>query len=931
MKRFFPFACALCLSLLSLACAHDLLGPDTAARVTTPQKALSLSRSSVIYPLRIDFSQRFLVDQTGTPVYVSGDAAWSLIAQLGAADANTYLQNRSQMGFNVVLVNLIEHLFSRNAPANIYNVAPFTGRPFATPNPAYFQYADSVISMASSYGITVLLDPLYLGYACSNQGWCAEVEAATTAELGAWGSYLGKHYGNFPNIIWCIGGDMDPTPIKSKVQTVIDSMRAYDRTHLFTAHNNAEQFAVTPWAGATGLNLNDIYTYSTTLYTLGQSAYQYTPTMPFFLIESAYENEHSSTPASLRAQAYWTVLSGGFGEIFGNNPIWLFGSGWQTALGSAGSVSMKNLALLFNSRYWYKLVPDFGNTIITSGRGSSTSYATACWTTDSSSILAYLPTSRKISVSTSRISGSSATCYWYNPSNGAVTSLGTFSKGTLSFTPPASGDWIFVADASTIAFPLPGGGPAVPAPTGTFTATPDTLPVGGGQTTLAWSSQNDTTASIDQGIGPVGLTGSTVATLTQTTTFTLTISGIGGTKQYPLTVFVATPLKPTGTLSVSPSSLPYGGGQAVLKWTSQNATADTLNQGIGAVAPSDSLIVHDTVTTTYTLSLTGAGGTQSYSATVTVAPPPKPTGTFSANPSALPIGGGQTKLVWTSLNATSASISPNVGAVGLNDSTVLTLGTSTTYTLTLNGPGGTQQYTTTVTVAVPPPPTATFTATPSSLGVGGGQVTLRWASQNATSASINQGIGAVALSDSLVVTDTVTTSYTLTVSSPQGTASYTATVTVAPRVPPFEAIFDDAYENSWNTIRSWTTTLTPTNTSPVKDGKYSLKVVEGAWASLQFSKGTWGAFQSFSPSSYSSLSFWITGGATAVSGLVVSCINSSNSNIKTVTLSTIPANTWVQETIPIASLAGTSSFVAIGVTDGGGSVTFYLDDVQLNK
>ena len=116
MRQFLSFASALCLSVLSLACVHDLLGPDAAAHVGSPQKAIPLLRSSVIYPLRIDFSQRFLVDQTGTPVYISGDAAWSLIAQLGAADANTYLQNRSQMGFNVVLVNLIEHLFSQNAP-----------------------------------------------------------------------------------------------------------------------------------------------------------------------------------------------------------------------------------------------------------------------------------------------------------------------------------------------------------------------------------------------------------------------------------------------------------------------------------------------------------------------------------------------------------------------------------------------------------------------------------------------------------------------------------------------------------------------------------------------------------------------------------------------------------------------------------------------
>jgi len=1011
MKSFLPLV-SLVLALVSFQCMNDLLAPDIRTGPVSAKQALpsGVSFPSSLSPLRVDYGMRYLVDQFGNPVFLSGEAAWSLIAQLSAADANTYLQNRSQLGFNLVLVNLIEHLFSSNAPANIYGVAPFAGRPFATPNPAYFQYADSVISMAASYGIIVLLDPLYLGYACGNQGWCAEVTAATTVELGAWGSFLGKRYARFPNIIWCIGGDTDPTAVKAKVQTVVDSIRAYDPNHIFTAHNNASQFAVTPWSGANWLNLNDVYSYSKTIYTEGKTAYQYVPTMPYFLIESAYEGENNSTAQSLRAQAYWSILTGACGELFGNRPIWLFDSGWQTALSSAGSTSMKYLTLLFNSRYWYKLVPDFNNTIITAGRSSSTSYATACWTSDSSSIVAYLPTRRAITLTLARLSGSSVTCYWYNPSSGAVTSLGTFPKGSLSFTPPATGDWVFVADAATSTFPLPGGGPAIPRPSGTFSATPSSLPIGGGETTLSWTSQNDTSASISQGIGsvplngsttvslaatttyvltlagisgsqqytltvgvatppkptgtftatpatlpygggqvklawtsqnatsdsitgigPVGLNDSTVVTDTTTTTHTLTITGPGGTQQYQVTVTVATPPKPTGTFKATPSNLPYGGGQVKLQWTSQDATADTINQGIGAVGPNDSTFVTVTTTTTYALSLSGPGGRQEYSVTVTVAPPTPPAGTFTSTPPGLPVGGGQVMLAWSSQNATNASINQGIGTVGLSDSTLLTLLATTTYTLTLTGPGGTKQYPLTVNVAVPPPPTATLSATPVSLPVGGGQVMLRWSSQNASTASLNQGIGTVGLIDSLLVTDAVTTTYVLTVTNSQGTATSTVTVTVAVPPPPFEAIYDDAYQNGWNTIRSWSVTLTPTNTSPVKSGTRSLKVVHAPWASLQFSKGTWGTFPTFNPANYTALSFWINGGTAGVSGLVVSCLNSSGSNIKTVTVPNIPANTWVQQTIPISSLAGTTSFLAVGFADGGKSVTFYLDDIRLNR
>ena len=46
--------------------------------------------------------------------------------------------------------------------------------------------------------------------------------------------------------------------------------------------------------------------------------------MPFFLIESAYENEHGAGELRVRIQAYQALLSGASGHIYGNNPVWHF-------------------------------------------------------------------------------------------------------------------------------------------------------------------------------------------------------------------------------------------------------------------------------------------------------------------------------------------------------------------------------------------------------------------------------------------------------------------------------------------------------------------------------------------------------------------------------------------------------------------------------
>lgn len=78
-----------------------------------------------------------------------------------------------------------------------------------------------------------------------------------------------------------------------------------------------------------------------------------------------------------------------------------------------------------------------------------------------------------------------------------------------------------------------------------------------------------------------------------------------------------------------------------------------------------------------------------------------------------------------------------------------------------------------------PLPTALLTATPTSV-VSGGASTLQWSSTNATSCSINQGVGAVTPvgTGTRVVYPTVNTTYTLTCTGPGGTATDTAVVTV---------------------------------------------------------------------------------------------------------------------------------------------------------
>jgi hypothetical protein len=70
-----------------------------------------------------------------------------------------------------------------------------------------------------------------------------------------------------------------------------------------------------------------------------------------------------------------------------------------------------------------------------------------------------------------------------------------------------------------------------------------------------------------------------------------------------------------------------------------------------------------------------------------------PAGTFTVTPDSLPEGGGSVTLEWTSMNATSASISPLIGTVATSGTQSATVDSTTVFALTLEGSGGTSLYT----------------------------------------------------------------------------------------------------------------------------------------------------------------------------------------------------------------------------------------------
>jgi hypothetical protein len=434
------------------------------------------AQSAPVYPVKASSSGPFLVDQNNRPFFINGESAWSLISEVSREDATLFLDNRRQKGFNVFLAMLINHQFTENAPRNFYGDQPFTTPgDFNTPNEAYFAHADWVINTAAARGQVVMLTPLYLGYQCTAQGWCAEIRNSSLATMRSWGRYVGNRYKNFPNIIWLIGGDADAVAngVADKVQEFVNGLLEFDTSHLMTVHNGRGQSGASVWPNASWLTLNSVYTDNIT-YNQSATEYNRVPSRPAFLIESYYEREHGATSLSLRSQAYWTVLAGALGgHVFGNCPVTTFSFGlgacgdpnWKTYLDSDGANTVALVGKLFNSRSLLPLVPDLNHTVMTAGYQSGTTYANAGRMSDGSTVIAYIPTQRAITLDMTKIAGTTARTWWFDPRTGASSLIGDFpTTGTRTLTPPDANDWVLVADNAALNLAAPGTSSSTPPP-----------------------------------------------------------------------------------------------------------------------------------------------------------------------------------------------------------------------------------------------------------------------------------------------------------------------------------------------------------------------------------------------------------------------------------------------------------------------------------
>lgn len=416
---------------------------------------------------------RHLQTQDGAPFFYMADTAWALFHRLTREEADRYLQDRADKGFNVIQAVALSELRGLDEP-NAYGELPLLDRNPATPNEAYFAHVDTVVARANELGLTIGMLPSWGRY------WRdGDTQIFDPSSARSYGRFLGNRYRD-AKIIWILGGDSNVRSANERaiIEAMSEGLREGDEgRHLITFHPRGPGMSSVQMRDAQWL---DFYMNQTShaarnldtgLYVEHDRAL--TPRRPVIDGEPRYEGipvgfynqGHDQRlrfdDDDARQAAWWSVMAGAAGHTYGNNNVWqMWAPGREPAIGA--------------NRPWYEAIDDpgarqmgilrrfmeangFGNLeprqdIVLDGPLRGAGKIRAARAQDGTRVIVYSPRGEAFSLDLSEIEGGLHTQSWFDPRYGVSYRFRTEqSQGIQSFDPPSSGegkDWVLVLEAT---------------------------------------------------------------------------------------------------------------------------------------------------------------------------------------------------------------------------------------------------------------------------------------------------------------------------------------------------------------------------------------------------------------------------------------------------------------------------------------------------
>jgi hypothetical protein len=433
--------------------------------------------------LKISANHRYITTIDNKPFFWLGDTGWLLFSKLNREEAEKYLENRREKGFNVIQIMVLHDLKEVNVYGdsalikhNITTPAATHGSSFSDQKRYdYWDHAAYIVDLAAKKGLYVALVPVW--------GSVVKSGKITPAQAKVYASFIGKKFANRTNVIWMNGGDIAGDQSMGVWKTIGTTLKTLNPTYLMTYHprgrtTSSKWFHQEKWLDFNSFqsghrrydqdtSKGDLH-YGEDNWKFVQVDYQKKPAKPTLDAEPSYEGipqglhdtlEVRWKAADVRRYGYWEVFAGACGYTYGDNAVMQFRKAgektgaygardyWFDAINDPGASQMIYLKKLMLSRPYLERVPD--QTLIAGDAGEKYDHLVAMRGKTYAFIYTY--NGRDFKVNLGKTEGVQIKASWYDPRNGQSTAIGTFKNtGVKAFDPPGEqkdgNDWVLILD-----------------------------------------------------------------------------------------------------------------------------------------------------------------------------------------------------------------------------------------------------------------------------------------------------------------------------------------------------------------------------------------------------------------------------------------------------------------------------------------------------
>ncbi|HPR31197.1 MAG TPA: glycoside hydrolase family 140 protein [Prolixibacteraceae bacterium] len=435
--------------------------------------------------LRVSENHRYLETENGDPFFWLGDTGWLLFSKLNREEADIYLSDRKEKGFNVIQVMVLHELEVKNPYGDFALVNKNVAEPLTTEGCNYsdtleydfWDHVDYIIDLAAEKGIFMALVPV----------WGSNVKSGhvSVEQAEVYAKWLANRYRDRSNIIWLNGGDIKGEDSINVWKTIGETINSVDQNHLITFHPRGRYSSSTWFHNENWLDFNMFqsghrrYDQDDTEWNYGEDNWRHvahdlsmSPPKPTIDGEPSYEGIpqglHDTTQpywndADARRYAYWSVFAGAFGHTYGHSAIMQFyrpedneaayGARiyWTEAKDAPGAAQMRYLKELMLSHSYADRIPD--QSIIAGETGEK--YNRLIATQGENFALIYAFSGGEIPVAMENVKGEKIKASWFNPQTGEKTEIGTVENtgGIRLFSCPGEkipgNDWVLILERTT--------------------------------------------------------------------------------------------------------------------------------------------------------------------------------------------------------------------------------------------------------------------------------------------------------------------------------------------------------------------------------------------------------------------------------------------------------------------------------------------------